>query len=267
MIQRQIFVALAALLVIQFGHRTNAIAQEVGDSLSREVTHLNSMKEGLRREVENLKSANQAKLAAIESEIQKFESLRIRQASELDAVEADLQSLQNRMKASGTLSAVESSSRELKKAITSFEGRSSRSVSVSKVVSSETALSRFLDGFSEAREVLKRSGEIRDEARGFALVSGETVQGKVKWIGETAAIGVSEGKMAPLSPDGKGGWKALRPLQEQLTSLVVFSNLKDTIDTGVSANLGDRALGLVPILWLGLLGVAVSWLFALIARN
>lgn len=267
MMKRLIISSLIFLTVFQFGFWDRVDAQDVGDSLLREVSHLNSMKEGLRREIESLKSANYLKLKAIESEIQKYEELRIKQAAELDQVEADLQSLQSRTRTSGQVSAVEASSREIKKSLAAFHGRSLRAGTGQTPVGGETALSRFLGSFSEAKTMLKRTGSIRDEASGFSLVNGETVQGKIRWVGETAAIGVFEGKMAPLSPDGRGGWKALRPLEISLTNLVVFSNVKDMIDSGVTANLGDRALGLVPILWLGLLGVAVSWLFALIART
>lgn len=244
------------------------------ESLARELTHLNSLKEGLRRETENLKRADAVKIEAIQREVEKYEQLRAKLAVEIDREEAELQALQQRMKALGAASVIDSATRVLKKELSQYSDNRTEMKLGGKSTgdrrSAETALSRFLDTVEEARLVLKRSSQIRDEARGFLLVNGESVQGRVKWIGETAAVGITNGQMAPLSPDGNGGWRAIRPLQavkDSTAYFVVFSNLKDRVDSGVSATLGDRALGLVPLVWLSLLGVAVAWLFALIAKN
>jgi hypothetical protein len=256
-------------------------AVRASESLARELTHLNSLKEGLRRETENLRRSDKLKFDAIQREVEKYEQRRSRLATEIDREEAELQALQQRMKVLGTTSAIDSATRELKKELSRFtenrsEAKVDRAGPTSERRSADTALSRFLESVDEARLVLKRSSEVRDEARGFYLVDGETVQGRVTWVGETAAVGLTNGQMAPLSPDGNGGWRAIRPLQSSqslqpenntISHFVVFSSLKDRIDGGVSATLGDRALGLVPLVWLSLLGVAVAWLFALIAKN
>ena len=260
--------ALPVLLTLSFIALCASPAARASESLAREMTHLNSLKEGLRRETENLKRADKVQMQALETELNKLEQTRNRLAMELDKEESELQVLQQKMKVSGAVGVVDSATRELKREVAAFGERQEKSLKAKKESGGlETALSRFLETLEEAREILKRSGELRDEARGFSLVDGEFVQGRVRWIGETAAVGIANGKMAPLSPDGKGGWIAMRPLQETLSSYVVFSKLDERIDSGVSATFGDRALGLVPLVWLGLLGVAVTWLFALIAKN
>lgn len=222
--------------------------------IAKEVAALQSLKHGLDLQISQLRKAHEAKMSMKNSQLQKLEADLATLHVEVDEAQSRFDEDEKKSKALNSGGGLESATKDLRKTLEAFEARAR------KTAHSIDSMRAFRDEASQAVKVLSRSHQAREEAGAFKLKDGTVTQGGLLWMGETAVFGKAEGSLIPLGPDGVGGWLAA-------PKSVVFSDLRSKVDLSTVATTSDRLAGFIPIFWLGLLGMAVSWLFVSIAKQ
>lgn len=240
---------------------TPAVASEGGGNqnhaqiAAKETAALQSLKHGLELQISQLKKAHETKMKTKKSQLDILQLELNRLSVEVDNAQSSFDESEKKAKALAAGGGLESATKDLRKTLEVYEARSR------KTAVSIDSMRAFRDEASEAIKILKRATQIREEAGAFKLRDGTLTQGGLKWFGETAVFGKSDKGLIALGPDGVGGWLALdsRP--------AVFSDLRSKVDASMVATTSDKLAGLIPVLWLALLGMAVSWLFVSIAKH
>jgi len=222
--------------------------------VAKETAALQSLKHGLDLQISQLRKAHEVKMSIKSAQLQKLESELARLHSEVDEAQSRFDENEKKSKALSSGGGLESATKDLRKTLEVFEARSR------KTEFSIDSMRAYRDEASAAVKVLSRSNQVREEAGAFKLNDGTVTQGGLIWFGETSVFGKSEGGLIPLGPDGLGGWLAV-------PKSVVFSDLRSRVDLSNVATASDRLAGFIPIFWLALLGMAVSWLFVSIAKQ
>ncbi|MDZ4081772.1 MAG: hypothetical protein U1E10_02460 [Bdellovibrionales bacterium] len=232
----------------------NTESENHAQIVAKEIAALQSLKYGLDLQVSQLRKAHEVKMSLKNSQLQKLESELARLHVEVDEAQSRFDENEKKSKALNSGGGLESATKDLRKTLEAFEARSR------KTAYSIDSMRAFRDEASEVVKVLSRSNQVREEAGAFKLKDGTVTQGGLLWLGETAVFGKSESGLIPLGPDGVGGWLAA-------PKAVVFSDLRSKVDLSTIATTSDRLAGFIPIFWLALLGMAVSWLFVSIAKQ
>lgn len=236
-------------------------ANEGGSALNpaqiaaKETAALQSLKHGLELQISRLKRAHETKMSFKKSQLDSLQLELNRLNVEVDTAQSSFDESEKKAKALAAGGGLESATKDLRKTLEVYEARSRKSAA------SIDSMRAFRDEASEAVKILKRSTQMREEAGAFKLRDGTLTQGGLKWFGETAVFGKSDKGLIALGPDGVGGWLALD------TRAAIFSDLRSKVDVSMVATTSDKLAGLIPVLWLALLGMAVSWLFVSIAKH
>lgn len=248
----QLFPLLLVPLVVSLSAASGVVDE--AEIVAKEAAALQSLKYGLDVQISQLRKAHDAKMNAKNALLQKLETELSQLHVAVDEAQSRLEEHEKKSKALASGGGLESATKDLRKTLEAFEARPRKNA-----VSADS-MRAYRDEVEETIKVLKRSSETREEAGAFKLKDGTVKQGGIKWFGETSVFGRSENGLVPLGPDGVGGWFAA-------PKTVVFSDLRSKLDVSASATAADRLAGLIPILWLTLLGLAVSWLFVAIAKQ
>lgn len=230
---------------------------------AKETATLQSLKHGLDLQISQLRKANDAKMSSKATQLQALQQELNMLHVAVDEAQSSFDDTEKKSKALSTGGGLESATKDLRRTLETFEARSR------KTAMSTDSMVAFSEEVTEAVKVLKRASDVREEAGAYKLKDGTIKQGGLKWLGETAVFGKSENGLIALGPDGVGGWLALNSGSDSGAGSLaaVFSDLRVKVDVSTVATTADRLAGLVPIFWLGLLGMAVSWLFVSIAKH
>ncbi len=240
-----------------------ASPEDLGAMYARETATLNSLKQGLEQQILQLRKAHETKMAAKNAQLEGLEAKLAKLTVEVDETQARFDDAEKKAKVLSAGGGLEAATKDLRKTLEAFEARPR------KTASSIDSMRAFQDEVSEAVKILRRSSKIREEAGAFKMKDGTMTQGALKWFGETSVFGKSEQGIVPLGPDGTGGWLAIDNFKsiDGTAKSAIFSDLRTKIDVSVAASSADRLAGFIPIFWLALLGLAVSWLFVSIAKQ
>lgn len=250
-----IFALFSFGMIGSAGANTSSENSSQAQIVAKEAAALQSLKHGLDLQISQLIRAHEQKMRSKQSQLQSLQAELNRLNVEFDDAQSSFDESEKRSKALAAGGGLESATKDLRKTLEAYEARAR------KTALSIDSMRAFRDEASEAIKILKRSTQIREEAGAFKLKDGTVTQGGLKWYGETAVFGKSEKGLFALGPDGVGGWLALD------SKAAVFSDLRSKVDVSMVATTSDKLAGLIPILWLGLLGMAVSWLFVSIAKH
>jgi hypothetical protein len=257
---------LIVVFIASFGlveNQSFAAEEDLGARYARETATLNSLKLGLEQQVSQLRKAHEAKMTSKNAQLESLESKLAQVTVEVDETQARFDDAEKKSKSLSAGGGLEAATKDLRKTLEAYEARPR------KTASSIDPMRAYQDEVFEAAKFLRRASQIREEAGAFKMKDGTVTQGALKWFGETSVIGKTERGRVPLGPDGTGGWLAIDSSMAKgpMAKSAIFSDLRTKIDISVAATSADRLAGFIPIFWLALLGLAVSWLFVSIAKQ